>query len=215
MRLYDLPRSPWCQQVRVVLAEKNLPHERHIVLPGQEYDEWFIELNRLARTPVLVDHDQVLREAQVICEYLDEAYPDRPLMPDVPGERAAVRMLMSLTDQFVGPSLEDLYLAIEVDDEQDEALLRDLRDESASALDLLEEALCADVDWAAGPTFTLADTGLMPFLLGLVPQLDMGPLLLEFPRLEAYRSQLALRASSRVIQQAADEWAEMEALLPE
>ena len=211
MRLYDLPRSPWCQCVRVVLQEKGLSVERHIVLPGQEAEEWFLELNPAGRIPVLEDEDLVLRDAPVIMEYLDEAYPDRRLMPDAPADRARVRTFVALVDNELGPALEELE---EARGEEGEAgglddLLRDVED----ALDLLESDIGPEAGWATGPRYTLADAALAPFLLDLEEAAGASDLLMSRPRVAAYRERLRGRPSSAIVLNARREWREMTANL--
>ncbi len=211
MRLYDLPRSPWCLCVRVVLQEKGLSVERHIVLPGQEEEEWFLELNPAGRIPVLEDGDLVLRDAPVIMEYLEEAYPDRRLMPDAPAERARVRSVVALVDNDLGPALEELEEAHR--EGQDAALLEDLLSEVEDALDLLESDLGPEAGWAAGPRYTLADAALAPFLLDLGEAAGTGDRIAARPRVAAYRERLRGRPSSAIVLNARREWREMTANL--
>ncbi len=206
MRLYDLPCSPWSQQVRIVLAEKGLAHERHIVLPGQELEGWYQELNPLARTPTLVDRELILREASVIAEYLEEAYPDHPLMPDAPGDRAVVRMVVSFVEQYLGPPMEDLQMALDLGATDD---LEDLRADCDLALELLGEILGAGEAFAVGDRYTLADVALAPFLLALPETLGLTEMFEGHEVVAAYRARLLLRPSSRVVQQSLEEWQEM------
>ncbi|RMG10558.1 MAG: glutathione S-transferase family protein [Deltaproteobacteria bacterium] len=211
MRLYDHPRSPWCQCVRLVLQEKGLAVERHIVLPGQEEEAWFLELNPAGRIPVLEDGDLLLRDAPVIMEYLDEAYPDRALMPASPAERARVRTLVALVDNDLGPALQELEEARAEgapDSELDE-LLREV----AVALDLLEGDLETEASWAVGGEYTLADAALAPFLLGLVEAAGAAELLERRPAIAAYQARLRERPSSALVLNAGAEWQEMTANL--
>lgn len=211
MRLYDLPRSPWCQKVRVALAEKGLAFERHIVLPGQEYEDWYAALDPAARVPVLTDKDLVVRGATVIGEYLEEAYPDRPLLPASPEARAAVRMIVALVDEIVGPALDDLFFAlrIEAEEEGEPAVRAEIEDEVAEALALVEGELEADSVFAVGESFTLADAALAPFVIGLVDELELGGALEALPRLAAYRHRIEGRPSVAAVRQAWAEWREM------
>jgi len=219
MRLYDLPCSPWCQQVRIVLAEKGLAHERHIVLPGQEMENWFQTLNPLARTPVLVDQEMVVHEAPVISEYLEEVYPDHPLLPNNPRERASVRMLVSFAETYLGPTLEDYLEALddaedsEEDSEDSELSLADLEADCGMALELLDDLLDPEAPFAAGKSYSLADVALLPFLLGLVVECELEGQLKSLSTLSAYCRRLSSRPSSQVVERAWSEWKEMESNL--
>ena len=205
MRLYDLPRSPWCQKVRVALAEKGLAYERHIVLPGQEYEDWFLALDPTGRLPVLTDRDHIVRGATVINEYLEEAYPDRHLLPMDPGGRARARMWVAFVDEILGTALEDLYLVRHAGEVGGEDLDADVAD----ALSLLEDSLEPDTPFASGDTFTLADAALAPFVVGLVDELGLQAALADLPKASAYRRRLERRPSVAAIGQAWGEWREM------
>ena len=99
-RLYHLPLSPFCRKVRIALAEKGLGFELRVELPWERRVE-FIALNPAAEVPVLVEEGerQVIADSQVICEYLDEAYPDRRLLGFDPASRAETRRLTAWFDQ--------------------------------------------------------------------------------------------------------------------
>jgi glutathione S-transferase len=96
--LYHLPLSPYARKVRLVLAEKRLPVELHIEKPWERRPE-YLELNPAGTVPTLVeDNSMVIPDSAVICEYLDEAYPENPLMGDTIVERVEVRRLAAWFD---------------------------------------------------------------------------------------------------------------------
>ena len=84
-RLYHAPLSPFCRKVRLTLAEKRLDVE----LVEERYWEptpEFLKRNPAGKVPVLRIENRVMSESQAICEYLEEAHPNPPLMPrDVEG----------------------------------------------------------------------------------------------------------------------------------
>jgi glutathione S-transferase len=96
--LYHLPLSPYARKVRLVLAEKRLPVELHVEKPWERRPE-YLELNPAGTVPTLVeDNGMVIPDSAVICEYLDEAYPENPLMGDTIVERVEVRRLAAWFD---------------------------------------------------------------------------------------------------------------------
>ena len=105
IRLYDYPDCPFCQKVRVVLAEKDLEFERvHVDLHKQEQrSPEFLKLNPYGRVPVLIDEDIVIYDSTIIDEYLDEEYPNPPLMPEDSAGRARVRLLEDFADNSFTP----------------------------------------------------------------------------------------------------------------
>jgi glutathione S-transferase len=96
--LYHLPLSPYCRKVRLVLAEKRLPFELKVERVW-ERREGFLALNPAASVPVLEeDNGLAIPDSGVICEYLDEAYPDTGLLGTTLGERVEVRRLVAWWD---------------------------------------------------------------------------------------------------------------------
>jgi glutathione S-transferase len=97
--LYHLPLSPYARKVRMVLAEKRLPFELRVEKVWQRRPE-YLELNPASTVPTLVeDNGLVVADSNVICEYLDEAYPDASLIGRSIGERVEVRRLVCWFDQ--------------------------------------------------------------------------------------------------------------------
>ena len=96
--LYHLPLSPYARKVRLVLAEKRLPFDLRIEKPW-ERREAFLALNPAGTVPTLKeDNGVVVPDSAVICEYLDEAYPDIGLMGHTLAERVEVRRLAAWFD---------------------------------------------------------------------------------------------------------------------
>lgn len=97
IRLYHVPLSPFCRKVRLSLAEKKLEVE----LVEEKYwekDPDFIRRNPAGKVPVLKIDGVTLSESSAICEYIEERYPDPPLLPKDPAARHEVRRLVSWFD---------------------------------------------------------------------------------------------------------------------
>ena len=96
--LYHLWLHPYSRKVRVVLGEKNLAFEPKIEKIWERRTE-FLTMNPAGDVPVLVEEDgTVLSNSQVICEYLEEVYPDNNLLGNSPGERAETRRMAAWFD---------------------------------------------------------------------------------------------------------------------
>jgi glutathione S-transferase len=101
VRLVDAPRCPYCARVRIALAEKELDAER-IEIDLGDRPQWIVDLNPPAgRVPVL-DDGFTLPESEVIMAYLDERFPQRPLLPESLAERARARLLVHRFDDLLG-----------------------------------------------------------------------------------------------------------------
>jgi glutathione S-transferase len=93
--------SPYVRKVLVCMELKGLDYEVDPITPFFGNDE-FRRLSPLCRIPVLIDGDLVLTDSTVIAEYLDETYPDPPLLPKEPKERARARWLEEFADTRLG-----------------------------------------------------------------------------------------------------------------
>jgi glutathione S-transferase len=97
--------SPYVRKVLVCMELKGLDYEVDPITPFFGNDE-FRRLSPLCRIPVLIDDGLVLTDSTVISEYLDEAYPEPPLMPKEPKERARARWL----EEFADTRLGDIFI---------------------------------------------------------------------------------------------------------
>jgi glutathione S-transferase len=103
--LYDADRCPYCARVRIVLAEKGIPHET-VAIDLRDRPAWIYEKNPLGKVPVLEEDAFVLPESEVIMEYLEERYPEPALLPADAADRAAVRLAVHRFDVLLG---DDYY----------------------------------------------------------------------------------------------------------
>jgi len=151
LTLYDADRCPYCARVRIVLAEKELDHET-VVVDLDDRPAWIYEKNPLGRVPVLEEGAFVLPESAVIMEYLEERYPEPPLWPADPAERAAGRLLVERFDQLSRP-----YYALRRGDEE-------ARDRLGGELAKLD-GLLAGQAFLSGREFGIADAAYLPWIL--------------------------------------------------
>ena len=90
MKLYDNPLSPYAMKIRMILYEKGIDFEKHEIHTNAQMHE-LKRLNPRAEVPALVDGETVLFDSKVIAEYLEETYPEPPLLPKDPAARAQCR----------------------------------------------------------------------------------------------------------------------------
>ena len=103
--LYHHGSSVCAAKVRMVLAEKGLAWTGHYldILTGEQFDPDYLKLNPKGVVPTLVDDGDVIRESTLICEYLDEKFPDTPLKPDSPAGKVHMRTWTKFIDEYVHP----------------------------------------------------------------------------------------------------------------
>uniref|UniRef100_UPI001651841D glutathione S-transferase N-terminal domain-containing protein n=1 Tax=Microbacterium sp. B19 TaxID=96765 RepID=UPI001651841D len=95
--LHNYFRSSSSYRVRIALNLKGLPFQYHAVHlnrnGGEQFGAAFQELNAQALVPVLEEEGALISQSLAILEYLDERYPQSPLLPTDPFARAHVRQL--------------------------------------------------------------------------------------------------------------------------
>ncbi|WP_312938206.1 glutathione S-transferase family protein [Stutzerimonas nitrititolerans] len=103
LTVFGAPLSPFVRKVRLCLLEKGMEYQLEMVMPFTPPD-WYLQLNPLGRIPAFKDADVTLADSSVICQYLDEAYPDRlPLYGDNAPLRGQVRWLEKYADYELAP----------------------------------------------------------------------------------------------------------------
>lgn len=176
--LYDADRCPYCARVRIVLAEKRIPHET-VIVNLADRPAWLREKNPLGKVPVLEEDALCLPESAVIMEHLEERYPQPPLLPVDPAARSLARLAIWQFDALFG---DDYYAARRGDG--------GARTRLDARLTELDERLRA-WPYLAGADYGLADIAWFPWLpraeaaLGI----DVG----AFPGIAGWWARLAER----------------------
>ncbi len=160
--LYHLWLSPYCRKVRIALGEKGLEAELEVEKVWQRRAD-FLAINPAGTVPVLIEGGgEVLAESTPICEYLDEVYPDPPLIGLDPAGRAETRRLVSWFDLKFGPEVthnlvdEKLMKRFMGMGEPDSAAIRAGNHNIHYHLDYIAY-LTERRKWLAGAAFGLAD----------------------------------------------------------
>jgi len=107
LKLFSFRRCPFAMRVRLVLNEKGLPFD----VVEEDLKNFSPELRALhpeAKVPVLVHGARVVYESAVITEYLEDLFPNVPLMPKGAGERAEVRLWTYWCNTVFKPDVDRL-----------------------------------------------------------------------------------------------------------
>lgn len=106
--LYHGWTSSASRKVRLCMAEKGLEYDgKHIeLLSFEHHSDWFKKLNPSGKVPALLIDGVPYVESNVINEYLDDAYPDPPLMPADPRQRYEVRLFSIYIDGTCLPAVQ-------------------------------------------------------------------------------------------------------------
>jgi len=112
LELYHNVNSVCAQKVRIALKEKGLDVKEHLLtLQGDQNDPAYMKLNPSGVVPTLVHDGKPIVESSLILYYIDEAFPEPPLMPKSPAARHRARLYNKLIDEYVHNSCTILTFA--------------------------------------------------------------------------------------------------------
>jgi glutathione S-transferase len=177
MKLYDFLPCPYGQKVRIVLAEKGLSYELVEIdlAQGEQRRPDFLRLNPFARVPVLVDEDTTIYDSTTINEYLEDEYPEPPLLPAL--GRSAQRALARTWEDFADTSftIQVGQLMGEMgkpESDRDAGRITRLQQSVERMLNFLNHQLQGQEFLAA--QFSVADIGFVPRIM-VLSQLGLDP----------------------------------------
>jgi glutathione S-transferase len=223
LALYNSPVSTCSQKVRMALAEKNLSWEdRRIAFARNEHlSDWYKKLNPNGVVPTLVHDDSVIVDSSVINEYLEDAFPERPLRPADLAARARMRAWRQYIDEVPTvairvPSFNAHFVKLVADltQEQFDAYVermplrkyfyrrmgrtgfsdqdvKDALEQLRQTLERMEESLKGG-DWLVGGAFSLADISVMPTVVRM-EDLGLARLWSDLPRVAVWYERLQAR----------------------
>jgi glutathione S-transferase len=166
--LYEHPVSSYVQKVKIALREKGLPFkaEQPEGFGTERKDGPFADANPRIEVPVLVDGPTRIFDSTVIMEYVEERWPDPPLLPRDPAARAFARMTEDVCDtQYEAVNWgfgEVLWFGRATG-----GLAEHLKAQAARQTTVLGEWLAArlgDADWFGGDRFGWADAAAAPMV---------------------------------------------------
>ena len=226
MILYHNDMSVCAAKVRMALAEKKLDWQGvHMNLrAGDTHQPDYVKLNPNRVVPTLVHEGWPVIESNVICEYIDDVWPEPPLRPESARSRARMRIWMKQLDESVHAATGTVSTCIAFrhqhlkrDPAELQAWIDDLeparRERTTLAIKRGMDApqfepavrrfikLVTDMDaalqespWLAGNSFSLADLAYASYMARLM-HLGLDGMVLARPRVADWRSRLFARPS--------------------
>lgn len=223
--LYNGPHSTCSQKVRLVLWEKSIDFvDRQMNLSQNEHlSDWYLALNPNGVVPTLVHDGNIITDSSVINEYLEEIFPDKPLLPKTSVARAHMRAWRQYIDEVPTPAIRvpsfNAYILKmwEGISDADFAALVEKRSvrkhlylkigrkgfpesEVREALERLRQT-CERMEsslklgsWLCGEQFTLADVSIIPTIVRL-ETLGHANMWEDLPALSAWYSAVKRRPS--------------------
>jgi glutathione S-transferase len=170
IKLYDFLPCPFGQKIRIILAEKGLSYELVQIdfTEGEQRKPDFLRLNPFGRVPVLIDEDSTIYDSTIIAEYLEDEYPEPPLLPAIGASalRARARTWEDFADTSFTPQVGQLMGEMgKPESDRDPARLQRIHRLIERALDFLNHELQGQEYLAQ--QFSIADIGFVPRLVVL------------------------------------------------
>jgi len=196
LKLCGFHISNYHNKVRLALLEKGVPFEEDASCAPSQKDE-FVARSPMGKVPfVELDDGRRLVESDVITEYLEDAYPQKPLLPKDPFERAKVRELVKVMELHLELVARRLYPEVffkrgPVSDETRQAVQKELAKGVRSL-----KALAKFAPYIAGSQLTIADCAAFVHLplVSLAAKHGLGrDVLDELPQLKPYLKMLGER----------------------
>lgn len=103
--LYNYFRSSTSYRVRLALHHKGLDFEYKAInlLKNEQRSPEYLQLNPLGGVPTLIHNGKVIPESLAIVEYLDEVFPEHPLLPPDAYLRSRIRQVCEVVNSFMHP----------------------------------------------------------------------------------------------------------------
>lgn len=208
MKLYHFEGSPFCWMARAALAHKGLKYEAAEPRDKDKNPE-LRRLNPINRTPTLVDDGKTVFESLAVLEYLDEKYPEPPLLPKDPADRARARAMALLGYLYIFPEARTItmqlfdyenwdaktqvYPARRPADKVDPAIVAAAEERLLNHYRILDQELASRA-WVTGDAFGLADIVLTPS--AAIYKLRGGPIS-EVPRVAKWLEAVLARPAMK------------------
>jgi glutathione S-transferase len=198
LHLYFAKGSTFSQRTRVVLLEKGVDFSSTEV-DLQHKPAEFIQVSRYGKVPAIQHGTVKIYESAIINEYLDEVFPEPPLLPHEPGVRAIARIWIDYANTRLVPAFSKLLRGKSVQ-EQEQG-----RREFLEALLYIEQegfgTLSDNGPYWLGDRFSLVDISFYPWFerLPVLEHFRQFTLPPETPRLQQWWAVLRDRPSIQAV----------------
>ena len=140
MKLYNMNLSNFATKSRIAIYDKGLNIEIAAIPGNNLKSPEYLKINPLGKTPALDADGMIVAESEIINEYLEDKFPNPPLLPKTPEERARVRTFTRFHDLYLEPPLRALFGQLNPKS-RDEKVVNERLTEFNQRLDQLEAML--------------------------------------------------------------------------
>lgn len=169
--VYEHPLSPYAQKVKISLREKGVPFEARLPegIGTGATGGGFAQANPRGEVPALIHGEVSIFDSTIILEYIEEVWPEPPMMPAEPARRARMRMIEDVMDtQFeaITWGLGELNFFRRAEGDLKRKMEETARAQAHAFFDILEGYL-GDDPWFTGAQFGWGDLSVVPYLNGV------------------------------------------------
>lgn len=212
LKLCGFSVSNYYNKVKLALLEKDVPFEEETVYPSQ--DEALKKDSPMGKVPFMRTSHGVLTESQVLVEYVEEVYPEKPLYPSGAFSRAKCRELIEHIELHIELPARRLYHEVFFGGSVSEETKKEVDKQIAKGLKSLAK-LARFGPFIAGAEFTHADCAAwvhLPLISQAAKKIYGRDFLEEFlPEAKAYLKLISERPHAEKVD--ADRKVAMEAFL--
>ena len=112
MKLYGAIASPYVTRVRMFARIKDVDLPLEEAPGGSPRSDEYRAVNPIGKIPSLEVDGSIIAESEVICEFLEDAFPDRPGLPADPLDRATSRLIARIVDLYIAAHTSTLFRQI-------------------------------------------------------------------------------------------------------
>ena len=196
LKLCGFRISNYHNKVLIALREKGIPFEEDSTVHPSQKDD-YVARSVMGKVPYLEVDGTRLIESEVILEYLEDAYPQKPLLPKDPLARAKVRELNTVIEMHLELVVRRLYSSVFFGGTASDGTKQSVEKDLVKGIRALK-ALAKFSPFIAGPEFSVADCAAAVHLplVSLSTKLAFGrDALEELPQVKPYLKMLGERPS--------------------
>jgi len=199
LSLYFSKGSTFSQRTRVVVLEKGIDFTP-IEIDLQNKPADFLQVSRYGKVPAIQHSDNKVYESAIINEYLEEVFPEPPLLPKDPAQKAIARIWIDYANTRLVPAFNKLLRGKEIQEQE-----QGRREFQEALLYLEQEGLgkrSGHGPYFLGETLSLVDISFYPWFerLPLLEHFRQFTLPTETPRLQQWWNMVRDRPSIKAVE---------------
>lgn len=121
LTIYSVPVAVYCAKLRIMMRYKSIPFEQ-LPPPGGYGSDEYRAIVPSGNLPAMIHDGFMLSDSEAIAEYLDEAFPNTPMLPETLKLRAKARELSRSHDTRLEPAVRALYPHVDYQTRDQEAV---------------------------------------------------------------------------------------------